>query len=141
MNFTRGLSKLQFSLSLSSESSISRLFLIRNKRFRESTVQGPPDRPKEPVMSFALSTPSFLACTITEIGTNWPLYQITSSNTTTTIKRKESDSTSVVAASIKWPKIIPMSRRKGHSESVTVLVRNVQWQDAGSLLKPGSKER
>src|SRR5258708_1387187 len=98
--------------------------------------EGPPNQPKDPLLCLTLSTTSFLECTIIDAATTHPLYRIKTSGTTTIIKRIESVSSTVVASSIKWPKIIPMMRTKARSEHVLVHMRDGSWRGVNSLLNP-----
>jgi hypothetical protein len=93
---------------------------------------------KDPLLSFILSSLSFLDSTIEESTSPRPLYRIKTSGTTTTILRSESGKRTVMVASIRWPKIIPS---KGHSESVMVLMKDGCWRGADTLLRHRPREK
>jgi len=93
---------------------------------------------KDPLLSFILSSPSFLDSTIEESSSPRPLYRIKTSGTTTTILRSESGNSTVMVASIRWPKRIPS---KAHSESVMVLMEGGCWRGADTLLRNRPREK
>ena len=125
---SRNLNGSQFSLPLSNKS-----FLGRG--------EDPPNQPRNPLLCLKLSAPSFLEATIIDLATTYPLYRIKTSSTTTTVMRRDSVTSSVVASSIKWPKIIPMKRAKARAELVLVNMRDGPWRGGNSLLKPGSRNK
>ncbi len=99
---------------------------------------GPPLLDKDPLLSFILSSPSFLDSTIEESSSAHPLYRIKTNGTTTTILRSESGKPAVMVASIRWPKRIPSKR---HSESVLVLMKDGCWRGAETLLRHRPREK
>jgi len=109
---------------------------------RTDSNNAPPAQPKDPLLSFTLSSPSFLDSTVQEASSRYPLYRIKTSGTSTTILRRDREAhATIVVASIKWPKIIPLKRGKSCSEAVLVMINNGRWSGGDAILKPGSKER
>lgn len=115
---------------------------VRTGFLRRTENNTPPIQLKDPLLSFTLSSPSFLDSAVQEASSRYPLYRIKTSGTSTTVLRRDLEvQSTVVAASIKWPKIIPLKRGKSCSEAVLVMIKNGHWSSGNTILKPGSKER
>ncbi|KAF9523498.1 hypothetical protein CPB83DRAFT_688947 [Crepidotus variabilis] len=109
---------------------------------RGSEPQLPPTSQKQPLLAVTLSSPSFLDSSIRDEDSDsaQPLYRIKTSGTSTTVLRRDPSKSTVTAASIKWPKMIPLKRGKDGSDGILLMMKDGRWSGGENLLKPASKD-
>ncbi|KAJ3507787.1 hypothetical protein NLJ89_g6112 [Agrocybe chaxingu] len=97
----------------------------------------PPPNQKTALLAVTLSSNSFLDTTVAEEASNQTLYQIKTVGTSTTVSRVDRREGSVTAASIKWPRMLPLKTKgKEYSDGVLIQMRGSRWNGGETLLQP-----
>jgi len=128
--------------SVASSPRMSILPSVRLPSLRRQDSTGPPAHDKQPLLTLTLSSPSFLDSSVKDIYSAEPLYQITTVGTSTTVSRKDPVQPSVIAASIKWPRQIPLKTKgKEYSDGVLVQMKGARWSGGETVLKPAASQK